>query len=387
MNTPLTIPKQPVAQWAALRRQATETPSLLDLPYRILTQSGRSAIGLALTLLQVPRGAKVLVPTYHCPTMIAPIESHGATPLFYPITDTGLPNLEYLESTSLRDVRAMLVPHLFGLPKQLDGVADFCRAREIALLEDCAHSFFGSAGGKAVGTTGSFAIGSLPKFFPVIRGGILASSTHRIPELRLDATSMLDELRAAWDVIDLAGKHHELGVVGAVARAVSRARHGGASESSQPAKAADTIAPDDVRAEGLSDPLLVPRSLRFVEALIVSWANLASVTTQRRLNYARISGLLNGLDDIHLPFPECSDTSAPYVVPIVVNNPDASYARMRSAGLPVFRWDRLWPGAELLPDDTATIWSRQLIQLACHQSLGTDQILLMCNRLIDAVKH
>src|SRR5690606_14079296 len=119
------IPRQPVLEFGPLP-QGSRVPSLLDLPHKIFTRSGRSAILLALRILGLRAGDRVLVPTYHCPTMISPIVKLGGVPVFYPITARGEPDLRYIESIDGSRHIAMLAAHLFGLPQDLSSVADFC---------------------------------------------------------------------------------------------------------------------------------------------------------------------------------------------------------------------------------------------------------------------
>ena len=49
------------------------------------TASGAAAILLALRDAGVGRGDRVIIPAYHCPTMVFPVLAIGAEPLFVPI--------------------------------------------------------------------------------------------------------------------------------------------------------------------------------------------------------------------------------------------------------------------------------------------------------------
>src|SRR5262252_9349500 len=81
------LPRLPVLGWRSIRRRAQLAPIVEVGADRtvIFASSGRAAIFLGLEALGVGPGDRVLVPTYHCPTMIAPIVRLGAKPLFYPI--------------------------------------------------------------------------------------------------------------------------------------------------------------------------------------------------------------------------------------------------------------------------------------------------------------
>jgi dTDP-4-amino-4,6-dideoxygalactose transaminase len=150
---------------------ARDCPSFIDLARRQYTTSGRSAIFLALEALGIGAGDLVLVPSYHCPTMIAPVVTLGAKPLFYPIDDDGSPSRTWLDTLDTTGVRALLVAHFFGLPQPMALLRRWCDGRGVLLVEDCAHALFGRSDGHPVGSWGDAAIASLTKFLPVNEGG------------------------------------------------------------------------------------------------------------------------------------------------------------------------------------------------------------------------
>jgi hypothetical protein len=369
------IPSQPVVELGAFRSAASTLPSLLDLPYQVMTRSGRSALLLALKLSGVLPGDRVLVPTYHCPTMIAPVERLAARPLFYPLDDSGDPDVARLSETDCSGVRAMLVAHLFGLPRTLRSVAKFCRERGILLIEDCAHCFFGSAEGRAVGTSGDFAIGSLPKFFPVLEGGLLAWSSGAVSVPLPGRPRLTAELRALWDLIELSARTGRLGLVGSAARRLTAVR-GLARRSGGPDKGdgLDTPSPETIRETGLADPLLEPAPLRRVESWIVRHSDLDSNCRHRRENFLELTRRLGGLTGAQPLFSGCGPDAAPYVMPLRIEDPQPAYSLMRRMRLPVFRWDYVWPGTPAIAGDAAVTWTRGVVQIACHQSLRPDDV-------------
>jgi len=338
---------------------------------------------LALQLCGVTRGDRVLVPTYHCPTMIAPLEYLGATPAFYPLKDTGRPDLEFLSQMDCSGVRAMLAAHLFGIPQPLSSVAEFCHSRDILLIEDCAHCFYGSAGEESVGSTGDFAIGSLPKFFPVLEGGLLAwhdaTTTVRVPT----GLSFISELRAIWDILD---RESSFGRFRALALPINllksvRYRVGRGALHVSIADSGD-CSPELVRSTSLRDPLLIPRQMRRVERALVAYTNSGEFCFRRQSNFNRLVQLLSDLPNATPINRHCGDTSAPYVMPLYIHNgADRHYATMRRLRLPVFRWDRVWPGTPSLPGDVAAGWTHNLVQIACHQSLTPEDLGLVAKAI------
>ena len=102
---PLRLPRGPVLGWDNFAGpRAPGLPAVDDLPHAVLTTSGRAALYLALGELTPAQGACVLVPTYHCPTMVAPVLLAGCRPLFYALDESGLPDLKQLAQSSANSV-------------------------------------------------------------------------------------------------------------------------------------------------------------------------------------------------------------------------------------------------------------------------------------------
>ena len=146
MSPGAVLPRGPVLDWASLRGpHPAGLPAVDDLPHQLPTTSGRAALFQALRALALPAGSAVLVPTYHCPTMVAPVVHAGLRPVFYGLDEDAAPRLQALDAAALAGVRALLVAHYFGRPRSLEAERRWCDERGIALIEDCAHCFFGDS--------------------------------------------------------------------------------------------------------------------------------------------------------------------------------------------------------------------------------------------------
>jgi dTDP-4-amino-4,6-dideoxygalactose transaminase len=110
------------------------------------------------------------------------------------------------------------------------------------------------------------------------------------------------------------------------------------------------------------------------------------IVQARRTNYTALANGLLGAAGARLLSPQLPTAAAPYVCPLWVDDParaDLVYAQLRQAGLPVFRWDQIWPGTPVAEHDTGPRWSRQVIQLLCHQSLGAADTA----RMVQTTRH
>ncbi|MGQ3096325.1 MAG: DegT/DnrJ/EryC1/StrS family aminotransferase, partial [Roseateles sp.] len=217
-------PTRPTFGWDSRGGEhAAGLPAVDDLPHTRLLTSGRAALFAAMKALGAGAGTSVLAPSYHCPTLVAPLRAAGAAVQFYPLGPDGLPALDAI--TPAPSTRALVVAQLFGLPRSLAAVRAWCDARGIALVEDCAHSFFGQAGERAVGHWGDLATASVSKFFPVSEGGLLAS-VRPLPAQALQPAGARQQLKAWVDLLERSSEQGRLAGLNAPLRALFRLKNG-----------------------------------------------------------------------------------------------------------------------------------------------------------------
>lgn len=388
----ITVPKLPYLRWRTFGGDRTSgLPCVADLPNRLLVSSGRVATAVALRLAGAGVGTKVLVPSYHCPTMVAAVVATGAKPVFYPIAHDGSPSLDFLDALILDDVCAMVAVHYFGLPVALTGVRALCDRRGIALIEDCAHSMFGIVDGSAVGTTGDYAIASLTKFFPVVDGGIIARNaivrreSNPTLTLRWQPRRAGAEIRSLANALELGVAQHGFPGLNSVLSALFGLRK---IMSNERRPTGSDVPPPGLRE---STPIQWLADFSGMESgvwqasLASAWvgrhANRARIVERRRENYARLLDLTANLSGARPLFAALPPTAAPYVFPLYVDEPEAIYQDVRQAGIPVYRWDELWPGVPVTSGDYGLDWATHVFQLGCHQDLNGTHVKLMAEAL------
>ncbi len=143
--------------------------------------SGTAALHLALLALGVGPKDEVILPSYVCAALFHAVSMTGAKPVVADID----PQTFNLDPTSARkrlsrQTRAIIVPHLFGLP------ADIAPLSELGppLVEDLAHTLTASYRGRSVGRAGRMAICSFyaTKLITTGQGGMILSSDRRLLE-------------------------------------------------------------------------------------------------------------------------------------------------------------------------------------------------------------
>lgn len=369
------LPRGPVLDWNSFRKtHAPNVHSVENLKHKAFTTSGRAAIYQALLQLNLPAYSSVLVPTYHCPTMVAPVLLANLNVAYFGLLPTGLPNLDSIERSTAQKCKVMVVPHYFGLAKSLKEVRQWCDKWGIALIEDCAHCYFGQAGERAVGEWGDFATASLSKFFPLPEAGLLASAQRPIKPLDSKNPSLKAQIKGCVDVIELASRYKRFsGMQIFLALFFKlkniRSQKFEISVVKKTPEASEMMRDCDMRR--------MDQSPLWASFILKNILPRGRIIIQRQINFSIYTSYFSNVLGAKPLFPINGGTvasAAPYVFPLWVDNPDSIYLALRALKLPVFRWDRIWPKTPNLPGDTGALWSHHVLQLLCHQDLSSADI-------------
>ena len=396
------VPKNPVLGWSSFSRSdsvdaaagatsdaSNRFPSVLSLPQKRYVTSARVAIALALKRLGVKAGDYVLVPAYHCLSMVEPIMFCGAIPRFFPLTPKLEVPLDALASLDLSKVRAMLVTHYFGFPQAMQSISAFARERGIPVIEDCAHAIFGYADGQPIGSWGDYAAVSLMKFFPVYDGGCLISAAHRLDDLQLRPPSRRFEAKALINSIERGLRYQRFPGVQTAARTTvmikdtmwrgfKRLRTGTSSTA--------FAYHDPAASEGVNglDPSWLDRRISMASQQLVERLPVGRIIARRRRNYARLTEALSNLTEARPLFPDLGDSVVPYIFPLWVERPERVFCRLKEDAVPLFRWERLWDDNAARTDPLAARYATEIFQFPCHQELTDDDLSWMIERIVSA---
>ncbi|WP_200335710.1 DegT/DnrJ/EryC1/StrS family aminotransferase [Thiocystis violacea] len=331
---------------------------------------GRYALLFALEALGVDAESAVLMPAYHCRSLVEPADLLGARVLFVPVNEDLTLRLDLAEglvASSQFPVKAMVLPHYFGFPQPVVPIERFCQAHSISLIEDCAHAFFGRADGRLLGRIGRFSFASPRKFFPIEDGGILLDNAPVVGAApRLHRQPLKTEIRAL--------------VHGAQSLLRRRPRRRPANPSSGPIM--DGLAwPDHHDLDESTDTYdtglkwLVPHRRRlastWISRRILNGAALELIVVKRRQFYQRWLTGLSGMSGCRPLFPRLDHETVPYVFPLLIErNPDAVFRALKTQGVPLWRWE------DMAVTDCAVSkrYRHGLLQLPCHQALEDDEI-------------
>lgn len=146
-----------VAEGSAPARLARQLEAQLGHPV-VPCANGRTAIELALRGLGVGAGSEVVLPSFCCTSIVPPVRAVGAVPV---LADVG-PELnvtpDTIESALTSRTRAVIVPHLFGNPADIEGIRARCHPRGIVVIDDAAQAMGATLDGRPLGTFGDAGI-------------------------------------------------------------------------------------------------------------------------------------------------------------------------------------------------------------------------------------
>lgn len=338
----------------------------------------RNAIYQGLRALEVKPGENVLVPSYHCTSVVEPILQYGAEAKFYNIGFDLKPDLNEVESKIDPRTRALLAIHYFGFPQPIVEIKTFCRERGLYLIEDCAHVLNGrTAEGIPLGVCGDISIFSWRKFLPLCDGGQLVINN---PALRLDdhwdAGGMLFALKIAKNLFDKLLEDSNvaflnwLGKLSHVPSSMLQSLAGANGYGS----ALKSVNSYDLQFDLASARLKMSRLSHYIMRNI----DLKEVAEARRDNYRVLAQGIEELAAVRPLYRLLPRNVVPWVFPLLVETSKDMHRKLRQRGIPATNWSGvIHPSlpVERFPD--SRFLYDNLIFLPVHQSLGNRDLEAM----------
>lgn len=356
-------------------------PSLLDAKWVLPVTYGRMAIGLALRDMGIRPGEGVLIPAYHCLSMVDPVVSAGAKPVFFRVREDASVDLEDIRRRIDRTTRALMVPHFFGFPQEMVAIRALCDAERLVLLEDCAHVIFGEYRGAPLGSFGDYTIASPMKFFPIHDGGLLTSHRRPLDQVPLKPLGWKFSLKAAVVLLERSLQYRRLGPIRYLLAAPLwlKTRLLGLAKSVGPGKPEEWWGPAvGQRSSGRTgdfEPRWMDRRMSQTSRTIIRLASKSRIALERRRNYQVLLEGLSGLPGSRPLFPALPEGVVPFAFPLLVDEPARLFSPLKSQGVPIMRFGEFLSDEirlDLFPE--AVELSRRVFQFPCHQEMRPDEL-------------
>ncbi|MBS4208294.1 DegT/DnrJ/EryC1/StrS family aminotransferase [Bacillus sp. FJAT-50079] len=157
----------------------------IGVPYAIATSSGTTGLHAAIESLSLPEGSEIITTPF---TFIASSNSilySKHQPIFVDIDpETFNMNPDYIRDLvrNNRNIKAILVVHLYGLPANMKAIMDIAKEFNLKVIEDCAQAHGAEINGRKVGTFGDVGVFSFypTKNMTTSEGGMIVTHNEEI---------------------------------------------------------------------------------------------------------------------------------------------------------------------------------------------------------------
>ena len=173
-----------------------EFADLLGARYALAVASCSAALFLALKALDLPRGARVLIPAFTFAAVPSAVLHADCLPVLVEVGDNYRVDMTDF-AAKLADAQAVLISHMRGHTSDMDAIMALCDARHIPVVEDAAHSLGTTWHGRNIGTVGKIGCFSFQsyKMINAGEGGILITDD---PELAARCVIMSGAYEQNW---------------------------------------------------------------------------------------------------------------------------------------------------------------------------------------------
>src|SRR5256885_8689020 len=191
-----------------------EFAAMVGARFCLATNSGTSAVHIALAAAGVGQGDEVIVPALSFIATAQAVLHQGATPVFADV-DPATYNIDPTDAARrvTARTRAIVPVHLHGLPADMDALGALAERHGLAIIEDAAQAHGALYKGRAVGTLGGMGAFSLnsTKNLPAGEGGLFVTDSGelyaRAARVRFDGLEPPSKWDASHPLDDEADGH------------------------------------------------------------------------------------------------------------------------------------------------------------------------------------
>jgi len=174
-----------------------EFAELMGSRYALAVSSCSAALFLALKALDLPRGARVLVPAFTFAAVPSAVVHADCVPVLVEVGDDFRVDMADFEARFDDTIAAVLISHMRGHTSDMDAIMALAEARGVPVIEDAAHSLGTLWNGRKIGTIGRIGCFSFQSYKLVNagEGGIMITDD---PEIAARAVIMSGAYEHNW---------------------------------------------------------------------------------------------------------------------------------------------------------------------------------------------
>ena len=173
-----------------------EFAELLGARYALAVSSCSAALFLSLKALDLPAGAKVLIPAFTFAAVPSSVVHADCVPVLVEVGENYRVDMADF-AAKLPDADAVMISHMRGHTSDMDAIMALCDAAGVPVIEDAAHSLGTVWGGRNIGTIGRVGCFSFQSYKLVNagEGGIMITDD---PEVAARAIIMSGAYETNW---------------------------------------------------------------------------------------------------------------------------------------------------------------------------------------------
>ncbi len=173
-----------------------EFAELLGARYALAVSSCSAALFLSLKALDLPKGAKVLIPAFTFAAVPSSVVHADCIPVLVEVGENYRVDMGDF-AKKLPEAQAVMISHMRGHTSDMDAIMALCDAAGVPVIEDAAHSLGTVWGGRNIGTIGRVGCFSFQSYKLVNagEGGIMITDD---PEIAARAIIMSGAYETNW---------------------------------------------------------------------------------------------------------------------------------------------------------------------------------------------
>ncbi|PTV96491.1 dTDP-4-amino-4,6-dideoxygalactose transaminase [Rhodobacter aestuarii] len=182
---------------APVAKLEAEFAELMGVRYAVCVASCSAALFLSLKALDLPRGARVLVPAFTFAAVPSAIVHADCLPVLVEVGENFRIDLEDFRAKFDDTIDAVMISHMRGHTSDMDAIMELANAKGVPVIEDAAHSLGTLWHGEKIGTIGKIGCFSFQSYKLVNagEGGVLVTDD---PELAARAIIMSGAYEHNW---------------------------------------------------------------------------------------------------------------------------------------------------------------------------------------------
>ena len=187
--------------------------------YGISVNNGTAALQLAFESLDIKKGDEVILPAFTIISCVLPIVRSGAIPVLVdsdPITWNM--NVSQVEKKITSKTKAIIAPHIYGLPIDMDPLIKISKKYNLKIIEDAAEVLGLKYKNKECGSFGDVSTFSFyaNKHITTGEGGMIVTNNKKIAERCRDLRNLFFNSKKRFVHYDLGWNHRFTNILSAL---------------------------------------------------------------------------------------------------------------------------------------------------------------------------